>query len=118
MRGEAVTGTGIMAAVGFFVMVSGALWGIWGKVEGRVKEAKDAAVGTASAAQALAAMARDELAAHRLHVAETYITKAGMRETTEQLMEAISGVKSAVDGIPLRIDRVVEGQPRRSTRAS
>ncbi|MQY44520.1 hypothetical protein GAO09_00325 [Rhizobiales bacterium RZME27] len=113
-----MTGTEIMAAVGFFVMVSGALWGIWWKVEGRVKEAKDAAVGTATAAQALAAMARDELAAHRLHVAETYITKAGMRETTEQLMEAISGVKSAVDGMTLRIDRVVEGQPRRATLTS
>ncbi|MEB2845945.1 hypothetical protein [Endobacterium cereale] len=113
-----MTGSEIMAVVGFFVMVSGALWGIWWRIEGKVKEAKDAAVGTATAAQALANLSRDELAAHRLHVAETYITKAGMRETTEQLMEAISGVKSAVDGMTLRIDRVVEGQPRRATRAS
>lgn len=52
-------------------MVSGALWGIWWRIEGRVEEAKDSAVGTATAAQALDAMARDELAAHRLHVAET-----------------------------------------------
>lgn len=62
-------------------------------------------------------MARDELTAHRLHGAEPYIMKAGMRETTEQLNEAVSGVKSAVDGMTLRIDRVVAGQPRRVTRA-
>ncbi|MBW9089308.1 hypothetical protein JNB91_15845 [Rhizobium wenxiniae] len=40
----------------------------------------------------LPALARDELAAHKLHVAETYINKAGMRETAEQIMEAIHGV--------------------------
>lgn len=35
------------------------------------------------------------------------------------LLEAISGVKSAVDAMTLRIDRVVEGQPKsRTTRAS
>ncbi|MDP9838666.1 hypothetical protein J2T09_003438 [Neorhizobium huautlense] len=33
-------------------------------------------------------------------------------------MEAISGVKSAVDGTTLRIDRVVEVQPRRTTQAN
>ena len=114
-----MSGPEIMAVVGFFVMLSGVLWGIWWRIEGKVKEAKDGAMTSASAAQALAALARDELAAHKLHVAETYITKAGMRETTEQIMEAIGGVKSAVDAMTLRIDRVVEGQPKpRASRSS
>jgi hypothetical protein len=114
-----MTGPEIMAVVGFFVMLSGTLWAIWWRIEGKVKEAKDGALASASAAQALAALARDELAAHKLHVAEHYVSKAGHRESTEQIMEAISGVKSAVDAMTLRIDRVVEGQPKaRSTRAS
>ncbi len=113
-----MTGPEIMAVVGFFVMLSGVLWGIWWRIEGKVKEAKDGAQASASAAQALAALARDELAAHKLHVAETYITKAGMRETTEQIMEAIHGVKQAVDHMTVRVDRIVEGQPRRTTRTN
>lgn len=107
-----------MAVVGFFVMLSGVLWGIWWRIEGKVKEARTEAMGTASSAQALASLAREELAAHRLHTAETYITKAGMRETTEQIMEAIHGVKAAVDHMTVRVDRIVEGQPRRTTRSS
>ncbi len=43
-----------------------------------------------------------------------------MRETTEQIMDAIQGVKQAVDHMALRVDRVVENQavkpqPRRTT---
>jgi hypothetical protein len=33
-----------------------------------------------------------------------------MREQTAQLMEAIGAVKQAVDGMTMRIDRVVEHQ--------
>lgn len=42
-----------------------------------------------------------------------YITKQGMRETTDQVMEAIGAVKTAVEGKDLRIDRMWEshGKP-------
>ncbi|KSV61858.1 hypothetical protein N183_36880 [Sinorhizobium sp. Sb3] len=42
-----------------------------------------------------------------------------MREATESIMEAISGVKTAVDHMTLRVDRIVENQASkpRSTRA-
>lgn len=113
-----MTGPEIMAVVGFFVMLSATLWGIWWRIEGKVKEAKDGAQATASAAQALAALARDDLAAHKLHVAEHYVSKQGLRETTDQIMEAISGVKSAVEHMTVRIDRVVEGQPKARTTRS
>lgn len=58
---------------------------------------------------------RDDLAAHKLHTAETYITKQGMREATESIMEAISGVKTAVDHMTLRVDRIVENQSKTRT---
>lgn len=119
MRGEAVTGAEIMAVGGFFIVLFGFFFGLWKYVDAKISSAKTEASGAAMAAQALASLAREELAAHRLHVAETYITKAGMRETTEQLLDAIKGVKVAVDHMTVRVDRVVENQakpPR--TRAS
>jgi hypothetical protein len=113
-----VTGPEIMAVVGFFVMLFGFLFGIWKYVDGKIVKVRDDGQAGIAAVTAVASLAREELAAHRLHVAETYITKAGMRETTEQIMDAISGVKAAVDHMTVRVDRIVEGQPRRTTRAS
>lgn len=113
-----MSGPEIMAVVGFFVMLSGTLWGIWWRIEGKVKEAKDSAVATASAAQALAALARDELASHKLHAAETFATKAGMQEQTAQIMRAIESVGNRLDGVHERLDRLYESPPsRRATRS-
>jgi hypothetical protein len=91
----------IMGAIAFFVLVSGALWGIWWRIEGKVKGAEDKAD-----------KALTQIADHRLHVAETYITKAGMREVKEEIMDAIQGVKGAVDHLGGRIDSMYSGPPR------
>ncbi|CAN7665316.1 hypothetical protein LJR098_001994 [Rhizobium sp. LjRoot98] len=64
----------------------------------------------AADAAAEAATVRTDLAAHHLHGAENYIAKAGMRESTKLIMEALQGVKQAVDHVALRVDRVVENQ--------
>ncbi|UXS01619.1 hypothetical protein [Agrobacterium tumefaciens] len=114
-----MSGPEIMAVAVFFITVFGFLFGLWKYVDAKISAAKTEAAGAAAAAHAMASLAREELAAHRLHTAETYITKAGMRETTEQIMEAISGVKSAVDQMTLRVDRIVENQSKpRTTRAN
>lgn len=102
--------TQLVGGVIFFITVSGALWGIWWRIEGKVDRAKSEAVQKATEAATEAANVRADLAAHRLHCAETYITKAGMRESTELIMEALQGVKQAVDHMALRVDRVVENQ--------
>lgn len=96
-----MTGAEIMAVVGFMVMLAGAGWRVWARVEAKVKVAEDRASKVA-----------DDLAAHKLHVAESYITKQGMRETTEQIMDAIHGVKQAVDHMTVRVDRIVENQAK------
>lgn len=114
-----MTGHEIMYAVGFFIAVFGFFFGLWKYVDSKIGKARDDSSAGIAAATALASLAREELAAHKLHVAEHYVSKQGHRESTEQIMEAISGVKSAVDAMTLRIDRVVEGQPKgRVTRAS
>lgn len=113
-----MTGAELMAVIGFGLAVFGTLFGVWKYLDGKLGAVRAEANAAASSATALASLAREELAAHRLHVAETYITKQGMREATESIMEAISGVKQAVDHMTVRVDRIVENQPKaRATRA-
>lgn len=114
-----MTGAELMAVVGFIVMLFGFLFGLWRYIEGRINSSRGEVTVKADAATALAALARQELADHRLHVAETYISKAGHRESTEQVMEAIGAVKTAIDGTNLRIDRMWEshGKPGAARRS-
>ncbi|TCN22160.1 hypothetical protein EV184_12585 [Sinorhizobium americanum] len=81
--------------------------GVWCWIESKVKVAEDKADKAAS-----------DLALHKLHTAEYYVSKQGLRETTEQLMAAIGAVKGSVDNMTLRVDRIVENQTqKRTTRA-
>lgn len=113
-----MTGAEIMGVVMFMVALFGAVSGVWWRIEGRVDRAKAEAVTKATEAALEAASVRADLAAHKLHCAETFITKAGMRDTRDEIMEAIHGVKAAVDHMVVRVDRVVENQskPVRATR--
>lgn len=114
-----MTGAEIMAVGGFFIVLFGFFFGLWKYVDAKISSAKTEASGAAIAAQALASLAREELAAHRLHVAETYVSKSGLREQTEQIMGAIGAVKDAVDQMTLRVDRIVENQQKpRASRSS
>jgi len=106
----------IAAAIGFFILVSGALWGIWWRIEGRVKEAKSEVAGRASTAQATATMAREGLIAYCTHVAETYVWKQGHREATEQIMKRLTLSKR---GTMARISALIEcGKPNRRSLAA
>lgn len=56
----------------------------------------------------------DELAAFKLHAAETYATKSGTTAAVERVEEAVGDLKkemsSAFDRLSQRIDRVLEHQ--------
>ncbi|NZD50557.1 hypothetical protein [Rhizobium leguminosarum] len=99
-----MTGTEIMAVVGFFVMLAGAGWRVWDRVEAKVKVADEKADKNTA-----------DLAAHKLHCAEVFATKQGMQEQTSQLLRAIEGVGNRIDGMNERLDRAFEQQPRRTT---
>lgn len=80
---------------------------IWWKVEGRIDGAK-------ARAQTVA----DEFATYRTHVAETYVSKSGLREVRDEIMGALDKVGGNLDRINDRIDRVSEkpaSSPRRRT---
>ena len=109
------------ANIVFLITVIGACGALWWRIEAAIKSAKNEAMTQAAAAAALATLAQSQLSAHKLHVAETYITKAGLRETTEQVLSAVAAVKADVHGLNERIDRIIEDhqaaatpRPRRS----
>jgi len=53
------------------------------------------------------------LDAHKLHVAETYVSKQGLRETKDEILAGIGGLRTAVDRMNERVDRIVEQQSTR-----
>lgn len=115
-----MTQTELFALVGFIILIVGAVTGAWWRVESKVKEAKEAAYHKcdeanlkADAAASLASLAREELSSYKTYVAEHYISKAGHRETMDQVMAGLNGVKTAVDGTNQRIDRLFDARPQR-----
>ncbi|MEY9629895.1 hypothetical protein [Sinorhizobium fredii] len=103
-----MSGAEIMAVVGFMVMLAGAGWRVWARVEAKVKVAEDRADKVGERADKIAA----DLAAHRLHVSEHFATKAGLQEQTAQLLRAIEGVGNRIDGLHERLDRAFERTSR------
>jgi len=96
----------IIALVGVVILALGSVAGLWRFLESKIEKA----TAVARVAEADAQTVRLELAAHRLHVAETYVTKAGMTEQTQQIMGAIKAVDAGVGRLNERIDRMIERQ--------
>lgn len=93
-----------------FVTVSGAGWGIWWRITGQIKEAKEAAYLKSDAANMRAETAIRELAEHKTHVAEHYISKQGFRETMENLSATLAMINTNLTHLNERIDRVIDNQ--------
>jgi hypothetical protein len=92
--------------------VVGAAFAIWWRIQGRIDQVRSDAEKEANAAHAAGTLALTQLAEYKTHVAETYITKAGMKETTDQILGAVHGVRTDVHGLNERIDRILENRPR------
>jgi hypothetical protein len=98
--------TETLASIIGLITIVGAAFGYWRYFEGQVSKARDKAdkVG-------------DDLAQHRLHVAETYMTKMGMREIKEEVLTAVSGIRDDVRHLVSRIDTMhdaaVKPRPRK-----
>jgi hypothetical protein len=107
-----MTGAITWEQVLFFLGLLGTVAGVWWRIEGRVDRAKAEAIEKATLAAKEAADVRADLATLRLHVAEFYVSKQGLRETKDEIMDAIHGVKAAVDHMVVRVNRVVENQTK------
>lgn len=85
-----------MAAVGFMIMVFGAIGRFWFQLNNGLEKG------------------RADLSAHKLHVAETYVTKAGMSEQTAQIMKAIDNVGTKIDRTNDRLDGLMQPKTSRA----
>jgi chromosome condensin MukBEF ATPase and DNA-binding subunit MukB len=65
------------------------------------------------AAHAQARLAVDMLAEHKIHAAETYVTRDSVREMKDEIMGAVRDMKAGVDHLNERLDRVIEGPAKR-----
>ncbi len=91
----------VMKFTGFFIMVAGFVGGIWARLEAKNKAVE----------KALSATNKD-VADHRLHVAENYVSRTVLRETRDEIMTGVEYLKSAVDRISTRIDRISDNQSK------
>ena len=94
--------------LGVIISAAGLIFAVFGWFYKLIGDAKRDAGLRAEASSALAGSVRDELSAHKLHVAETYVTKAGMQEQTMQVMKAIDGVAGKIDHLNGRIDSLMK----------
>lgn len=101
----------------FMLLVLGAVGTAWWRMESKVDKARSDGSLRTEAVAAIASETRKELDAHKLHVAEAYVSKQGHREATDQIMTALDSVKSSIDGTNQRIDRLFENSAKR-TRSS
>lgn len=98
----------LLWVIGTTVSVTAAAFVIWWRIEGRVNSAKNEATFKADAAGAKADLVSAQLAEHKLHVAETYVSKAGLRETMQPVLDSINSVGERVDKLNTRLDHLVD----------
>lgn len=94
----------------FIITILGAAGAVWFRIESKVDKAKAESTKTAVDATTKAHDVAKDLAAHKLHVAEVYITKEGMRTVRDEIITAVSSVKDDVGRISDRMDRMYESK--------
>ncbi len=97
-----------IAVAGFGVALIGLLGTAWWRITVMIKDARAETATAAAGAHAEAVAVRQELALHRLHVAEQYVPNSAFVRVTDQIMEAIGGVKDSLDQMRVRIDRAFD----------
>lgn len=105
-----MTGVDVGVIIAVLTLAGGIWWRIYTMIQTERTE-RTAQVGLATAA---ANLARGELAEHKLHVAETYVTKTGMSEQTAQILKSIENIAHRIDSMHERLDSWSRPPARRS----
>jgi hypothetical protein len=98
----------ILQLAGFVFGLLGVAGTIYWRVQVMIKEVRDEANLRAEASLLVARESQRDLAAHKVHVAETYTTKVGLQSVTDQIMDAIGGIGAQITSMNGRIDRMLE----------
>lgn len=103
----------------FMLTVAGVAGGIWIRIERMIQSARADAISAAKEAGIAAATAsarvevvQGALNELRVHIAETYVSKSGLREQVGQVMDLLRDVQNDVGSVNNRLDRVIEGRSR------
>ncbi|WP_156367064.1 hypothetical protein [Bosea thiooxidans] len=97
--------------------VAGGGFGIWFPIERMVQFARADAINAADktnlaalAASTKVEMVQGALTELRVHVAETDVSKSGLREQVGQVMDLLRDVQNDVGSVNERLDRVIEAR--------
>lgn len=107
----------IFQVVGIGLTVVGLMIAGFWRMLALIRGVEDRAALRAEAAHLVANATRDELHAHKLAVAENYVSKAGLREVEERIMDGLGALGSQLSGMSGRIDRMFE-RPTSTRRTS
>lgn len=83
----------------------------WWRLQSMVNATRKEADTKFDALSARTSLVESRLAEHRTHVAETYISKQGLRETIEPLATALATINVNLAHLNERIDRLMDRQP-------
>ena len=98
----------------FGLTILAAIAGMWWRIEAMVGKAKSEAIDSALLASTRADLAHTQLTEFKVHVAETYVSRAGLREARDEIMGAIGHISNQMSDVSKRIDRVIDGPERNS----
>ena len=89
--------------VGVLVSIAVVVGGVWWRLQNQITTNL--------------AYAEKELAAYKLHVAESFVTKQGLNEQTDRLMRAIEGLGVKIDRTNERMDQAFMPTTKPTSRA-
>jgi hypothetical protein len=107
---NAVTVTDPITLISLLVAVLVAAFGVWWKIVALRNEDRRELDQKIHAAAAQAMLAAQQLSDYKTHVAETYVSKNGFRETMESVSQALQGINVNLTHLNERIDRVIDKQ--------
>ena len=102
---------------GFLVAFAGLCFAVWKFVGNRIDKVAEASTIANGAVRIELDRTKEDLADHKLHVAQTYTTKAGMAEQTAQIMKALDGVSNKIDYTNQRLDAWTSPRATRTPRS-
>jgi ABC-type nickel/cobalt efflux system permease component RcnA len=110
MTNAAVSVTDPMTLISFIVTVLVAAFGVWWKIQVTRNEDRREIDQKIHSAAAQSMLVAQQLAEHKTHVAESYVSKLGFRETMETVSQTLQTININLTHLNERIDRVIDNQ--------
>lgn len=109
----AVTWETVFALIVLVSVIAGVWWRIEGRIDRAMKTVSDEANTRANAAHSTASLVSSQLAEFKLEAARSYVSKDDVQQVRDEILGAVGGVRTSLDRINERLDRVVENNAKR-----